>query len=139
MSQPWSPDLTLGHPAIDEQHLRIFRILGALQEAMEQGREHEEVGRTLSAVAVFVGAHFRMEEDLMRRSGFPGLAPHQAKHRAVQAEVEAMVDQFHRDGLAPLDLARFMADWVHGHVQREDRPLADFLASHPPGPGPGAG
>ena len=136
MSQPWLPEMTLGHEAIDEQHRRIFRILGELQEAIQEGRAHAEVGRTLSAVAVFVGAHFRMEEDLMRRSAFPGLAAHQAKHLAVQAQVEAMVDQFHRDGLAPLDLARFRADWVHGHIQGEDRPLAEYLAVRPPETGP---
>jgi hemerythrin len=129
MSLVWNPDLLLGNQQIDEQHQRIFMILHKLIDAIAEHKGHEEVGSVLASASMFVAAHFKLEEDLMVQFGYPGLEPHRRAHQAVREKVDALVDQFHRDGLHPLDLVAFMQSWLGGHVQGEDRPLADFLNS----------
>jgi hemerythrin-like metal-binding protein len=127
MSLVWSPDLLLGNTQIDDQHKRIFQILAKLVGAVAENKGHEEVGGVLTSAAVFVAAHFRMEEDLMAQFDYPELAAHRMAHEAVRIQVERLVDQFHGGGLDPLELVNFMESWLQDHVQHEDRPLAEFL------------
>jgi len=125
----WSPDLLLGVQNIDDQHRRIFQILDRLIGAIEAHQGHDEVGAVLASVSMFVAAHFRMEEDLMVQSRFPGLVGHQKSHEAVRLQVEHLVDRYHHEGLDPMDLVRFMEWWLREHVRLHDRPLAEFLTS----------
>jgi hemerythrin-like metal-binding protein len=127
MSLVWSPDLLLGNTQIDEQHKRIFQILAKLISAIADDKGHDEVGGVLATASVFVAAHFKMEEDLMAQFDYPDLAAHRKAHEAVRVQVERLVDQYHGGGLDPLELVNFMELWLQEHVQREDRPLAEFL------------
>jgi hemerythrin len=129
MSLVWSPDLLLGNTQIDEQHKRIFQILAKLVGAIADDMGHEEVGGVLATAAVFVAAHFRMEEDLMAQFDYPDRAAHCRAHEEVRMQVERMVDQFHAGVLDPVHLVHFMEGWLQEHVQREDRPMAAFLNS----------
>jgi len=125
----WSPELATGNSAIDDQHLRLFQLFNDLEEAVARMQGEGEVGRTLNALSVYVVAHFRMEEDLMRQGSFPGLDAHLEDHRAMRLQVEAMVDQFHGVGLDPTQVLRALKRWLVGHVQNEDRAMAEFLVA----------
>lgn len=129
MSLVWSPDLLLGNTQIDDQHRRIFQILANLVGAIAEERGPEEIGGVLSIAAVFVTAHFRMEEDLMAQFGYPDLVGHRNAHERVRVQVELLVDRYHGGSLDPHELVSFMEGWLQDHVRCEDRPLADFLNS----------
>ena len=122
----WNPDLATGHAQIDEQHQRIFQIFNGLIEATAEAQE-VQAGKALASIALVVGTHFRQEEDLMARAGYPGLTAHREAHRELGAQVDLLVDQFHDQGLDPLDLLHLMALWLEGHVRDQDQPMAGFL------------
>ncbi|MDR3672475.1 MAG: bacteriohemerythrin [Holophaga sp.] len=127
MSLAWNPDLLIGNTQIDDQHKRIFQILDKLVQAEAEHRGKEEMGKALASASVFVAAHFKMEEDLMVQSGYAELPAHRNAHEAVRIRVDQLVDRFYRDELDPLELVNFMTWWLQQHVQRQDRPLAEFL------------
>jgi hemerythrin len=131
----WTPELATGSSAIDDQHLRLFQLFNDLEEAVAQLKGEGEVNRTLNALSVYVVAHFRMEEDLMRQHGYPGLAAHVEDHRAMRIQVEAMVDQYHGVGLDCTQVLRALRRWLIGHVQNEDRAMAEFLVAARAGDG----
>jgi len=135
MSLTWTPDLLIGNSQIDEQHKMIFEILDHLLGAIAERRGHAQVGRALTSVAIFVVAHFKLEEDLMIQFEYGGLAAHRRSHEAVRLQVEDMVDRFHKDAFAPEILVNFMEWWLRDHVQKQDRPLARFLAALEPAAG----
>ena len=125
----WTPDLATGSSQIDGQHLRLFQLFNDLDEAVGRLQGEGVVGRTLNALSVYVVAHFRMEEELMRQWAFPGLEAHLKDHRAMRLQVEAMVDQYHAVGLDPTQVLRAMKRWLIGHVQNEDKAMAQFLVA----------
>lgn len=125
----WTPDLAIDHPEIDRQHEHFFQLFSELTLAIQRRAGLEEVGRVLSALSVFVGAHFRMEEELMRSSDYPGLQAHIADHEVFRAQVEAMVDQYRRKDFDATLLLRVMRGWITGHVQTSDREMVRYLAS----------
>jgi hemerythrin len=78
---------------------------------------------------VYVGSHFKLEEDLMAEFDFGGLPPHRDSHEKLTAKVEQMVDQFHLGGFDALELINFLESWLVNHVLKVDQLLADFLNS----------
>jgi hemerythrin-like metal-binding protein len=127
MGLVWDPELVTGNRQVDEQHVRIFQIFDDLLGAIQMRKGHEEVGRVVSSLSLYVVAHFRMEETLMDQGGYPGLEDHRSAHEALKIHVEAMVDQFNDGVLAPLTLLNFMKHWLDDHVVIHDKPMVRFL------------
>lgn len=123
----WTPELTTGNRLIDDQHKRLFQLFNDLNEAIARKEGQEAVGRTLTALSVYVVAHFRMEEELMGQFGYQGLAGHHAAHEAMRIQVEDMVDQFNLIGVDPTQVMRVLREWLVVHVQKEDQAMAEFL------------
>jgi hemerythrin-like metal-binding protein len=123
----WTPELATGYRQIDDQHKRLFQLFNDLVEAIDRREGEAEVGRTLAALSVYVVAHFRMEEDLMSQFGYAGLAAHHQTHEAMRIQVEDMVDQYNLIGLDPSQVLRVLKQWLIGHVQDEDKAMAQFL------------
>jgi hemerythrin-like metal-binding protein len=132
MSFDWTPDLATGSRQVDDQHVRLFQLCSELQEAVAHGQGQAIVSRTLNALAVYVVAHFRLEEDLMRQGNYPGLEGHGKAHAALRAQVEEMVDQYRSTGVDPTQVLRFLNRWLLTHIQEEDRAMARYLAEGRP-------
>jgi hemerythrin len=123
----WNESFATGHPVIDRQHQTLLLRVGDLSEAIRLRRGAEEMRRTLSAMSVYVGIHFQMEEDLMRQVDYPGLADHQAKHANLRTQVEALVDRCQEGSLGAEELLSFLERWLTAHMLGEDRDLATFV------------
>jgi hemerythrin-like metal-binding protein len=129
MSLAWDPGLATGNRQIDAQHERIFQICNELRVAIERHGGAGEVGRVLGTLSIYVVAHFRLEEELMARTGFGGLDAHRAAHEALRLRAEELVDQYKAGGLAPMALLDFMEHWLDDHVQNQDQPMVRFVTS----------
>ena len=123
----WSPELATGSRQIDDQHIRLFQLFNDLQEAIARNEGQAAVSRTLTALSVYVVAHFRMEEELMRHYGYAGLDAHHADHESMRIQVEDMVDQYNLIGLDPSQVMQVLKQWLIGHVHHEDKAMAKFL------------
>lgn len=123
----WSSELATGNRPIDEQHRRLFQLFNDLDWAVGRDDGEREVSRTITALSVYVVAHFQMEEDLMRQGGYPGLAAHQVAHQLMKIQVEDMVDQYDSMRRDPLRVMRVLEQWLVEHVQKEDRSMAKWL------------
>jgi len=127
MNVSWVPELATGNREVDRQHQRLFKLFGDLHEAIGLRAGQGEVGRVLSALAAYTMAHFRMEEELMTRAGYPGLGAHQAAHTVMRIQVENLVDQYKARGMDPTSLLQVLGQWLVGHVLTEDKAMARFL------------
>jgi len=127
MQLVWTSDLDTGNRLIDDQHRRLFQLFNDLDAAIAGNVGEEAVGRTLTALSVYVVAHFRMEEELMEQVGYPGLAGHREAHQGMRIQVEDMVDQYNLIGLDPTQVMGVLKEWLVVHVKKEDQSMAEFL------------
>jgi len=127
MTIAWNPGLATGNRQIDDQHIRLIQLFHDLREAIERHEGPLEVGRTLAALSVYVVAHFRMEEELMTRSDYPGLAAHHDAHEIMRIQAEDLVDRYNLIGLEAGDVLDVMEQWLLLHLQEEDRTMVEFL------------
>ncbi len=96
-----------------------------------------DAAETLHFLADYAESHFRMEEALMARSGYPGTDTHRALHDELRADVARMVEA-HRTDPASVseEMPTFLSDWLISHIGEQDRALVRHLRGGPALDGP---
>ena len=71
--------LRTGHPTIDAEHLKIVNAINNVSEAILAG-EYDRCPELLDIFMQTCISHFKSEEQLLARLGYPGLADHSVFH-----------------------------------------------------------
>jgi hemerythrin len=125
----WNTDWSIGVDEIDAQHQDWLAILNDLYEAMAAGTDKDSLGAILDRLVSYCGWHFAAEEQMMRRSGYPGFAAHQAEHNELTERV--FTTQLKRDHGLDLGLSvetlTVLRDWITHHILGSDLAFARFL------------
>ena len=126
----WDDRLTVGDEAIDREHHLQFALVGALAEALEQGRPWV-ARRVAEQLAGYTTAHFAGEELLMEAARYPSLAEHRQEHQnllALLREMRSLLDGGERE-LATV-MALDLRTELGAHMAASDRRFAE-LAQKP--------
>ena len=86
----WKEHFVIGDPLIDGQHRAFFDEVAAVAGALDCGGGREEVIGFYRAFYGGLLVHFRDEEAMLARVGFPDLEEHRAEHQALLASVSAV-------------------------------------------------
>lgn len=131
----WTPALSVGIPAVDEQHQELFRRAERLVVALRSG-DRGEVIPLLAYLDAYVADHFAAEERLMKEAGFPGLEAHAADHLRFRQDLAAVARDLRRTGptaLVALTVHNWLSDWLRMHIGGVDRELGRFVQDRPGG------
>lgn len=121
----WKDLYNVGDSGIDAQHRRLFDLANGLLHAGNEA-DLEDAAAQLHK---YVRSHFRVEEHLMRRVGFPHLREHQDLHRGLIERLDAIGAKIASGLPALADLQVFMNEWLVGHIIEQDTRLANFVAA----------
>ncbi len=124
----WKAEYSVGVPALDDQHKELFKLLAALNGALDKG-ESVDIDFALTKMHVYTLFHFSSEEYLMAKYGFHGLERHVEEHRRFKARVDEFKRKFSesRHDLA-LEIRDFLTEWVESHILNTDMGYSAFLA-----------
>jgi hemerythrin len=125
----WSPELTLNHDLLDEQHVEIFRRLELAVRALEGPAAG--VDEAVAALADALVTHLAAEERLMDESLYPERKRHRSAHELFMADFEQMREELRRLGATPVVadwLGRRIPEWLGFHIRVNDAPLGQFLS-----------
>jgi hemerythrin len=125
----WSPELTLNHDLLDEQHVEIFRRLELAVRALEGPAAG--VDEAVAALADALVTHLAAEERLMDESLYPERKRHRSAHELFMADFEQMREELRRLGATPVVadwLGRRIPEWLGFHIRVNDLPLGAFLS-----------
>jgi hemerythrin-like metal-binding protein len=86
---PWLNSMNIGNDHLDGEHRRMFDLMGDLAAALQRGAFQAAHDLAVTFLAQ-IDQHFRFEDELMRRSGYPGVVSHTAKHAQARAQVVAL-------------------------------------------------
>lgn len=124
----WDPAWSMGDPSLDRHHHELLEQMERLTQAMADGRPDVEMQRTLLLLATTVGSHFKEEEELMTRSGFPDLERHQQLHHDLRNHVKHLLATFRQEpNRAAHALLEFLVTLQIKHIAQEDWKLAGHL------------
>jgi len=127
----WKREFETGIPLIDHQHRKLMERLEACMRALSHGAAKGVVLALAREIQAHALDHFRDEEDLMKRSGYPDYEDHHARHVELSAVVADLTEDFQAGRLAvPLQVVRTFAHWLEEHLQGEDQRAATWIRSH---------
>jgi hemerythrin len=132
----WSPELALGIPELDGQHLQLDAHLKTLHDAICDGRV-PDVGAVLAELRDASSRHFATEERLLESTGDPGVG-HRAEHRRFAERLAAFADECARDG-ATMPLAMRLGNWLAAWLRDHHRHDLELRRHAPSGDRVGGG
>lgn len=127
----WTSAIETGHPAIDEQHKRLFVLGRIVAESTIKSGDHKLAAAHLQAFIVSAKEHFEYEESLMFASGYLEAERHAKNHASLLTELTG-----HRDKVVwgwnadPEGLNSFLWNWLILQIDIADRELVLWLKSH---------
>ncbi len=123
----WHERFGVGHAEIDLQHRRLFELVNHFDDVIQMGM-HEELPHIVDDLISLSEAHFRFEEGLIQRSGFPRVAEHRKMHDELLDQVRMMRRSMMVGGhVSHKAVVRFLADWLTNHILREDMEYKAYL------------
>ena len=122
----WSERYEVGIAAIDGQHREMVDIANRLLAGLRAGRERGELVETLRELVRCTEHNIATEERLMQEHGL-AVAHHAEEHRRLLEAIRHFDLRLDPGGLA--ESARFLHEWLLGHIDEDDRPFAELLRS----------
>ena len=132
VSFAWSKSLETGNEQIDSEHKELIQAINRLLEACAAGKGGEELSGTIDFLTQYTKTHFRHEEGLQLRYGYPDYANHKRFHETFFKVVENLAGRLKEEGATPqlmTDMNKQLAGWLLNHIKTEDVRVAKHIQS----------
>jgi hemerythrin-like metal-binding protein len=118
----WDASFSVGNDMLDRQHQKLLGLCNALAECAGAGPHAEsfKFHDILHQLTQYAREHFRVEEDLLLKYHYAGLAHQRAEHNAYEEKVVDMAFAATMDALDMGDAQRFLALWWRDHILVSD-------------------
>lgn len=121
----WTPALSTGVSALDEQHQQIFQWLAELESAAIDERTLFGV-YAITRLNRYMREHFSEEEAMMKSAGYPDLARHMLEHAQFRAKLgELQIKSISQD--ISVDTVKFLQTWLTKHISKTDMAYVPYL------------
>jgi hemerythrin len=123
----WTPDLTVHHPLLDDQHKRLFDIATALWHSAEG--DAGQADALVQDLVDYTHRHFADEEAILYQIGYPQYVGHAKIHKKIFNTVDVLMDKYASTDrrIFVRELAEFVSEWLVRHIQAEDMSYARFI------------
>ena len=128
----WDEKMSVGVQALDEDHRQLVRMVNELYESILAEDAGGVLQSVLDRLTLYTVEHFRREEELFLRYGYPEAEAHANEHARLIAQVEKARKNFGSGGNAvlSLELINFLRQWLLSHIQGVDKKYGPFLNGH---------
>lgn len=122
---------SVGVRAIDVQHKKLVGMINGLHKAMRERASGSAMQQLVDELKNYTVEHFKTEEKLFEKYGYPHTAEHKVLHEKFVGQVLEF-DSALRSGKAKvtMEIMQFLKDWLIQHIQGEDRRYTSFLNGH---------
>ena len=124
-SIPWRPEFATGNASIDYEHLEMIGFINQALVALESDRPAADVDAFLGEVYARMAAHFALEEQIMRETGYDALDEHKEDHERLLDDLRDLMEAYEA-GTYHADRDRFadrLESWFVNHFKTMDARL----------------
>ncbi len=120
----WDNEFYLGVEKIDEQHKKLFDLIGDFYDALtiDENLFYEKRSEILKGLVEYTEYHFKTEEDLFDKHDYSSADLHKSQHRTFISEVSRQLENVL---VADISHAKvfygFLVTWLLSHIARADR------------------
>ncbi|MDD5298674.1 MAG: bacteriohemerythrin [Rhodocyclaceae bacterium] len=126
----WNDALSIGIEDIDDQHKGLIALINDVWKALMSHAAAQNIESIVLDLDDYTCTHFKEEEALQERYGYPGLEAHKESHAFFIGKVKELDARIAAGEIIGLELLEFLSDWLTYHISIVDRQYADFIRSH---------
>ncbi len=129
----WRDAMSVGNPAIDDDHKKLFLLVNLYEDAIAKHNMFE-LKMAFQGLYEYTAAHFEREERLQAAIFFPGARAHREEHLDLVRRLEAFNAGLSDDSKPRLSLevaGKFLHDWIVNHVLQADMKMRPLLMGRP--------
>ena len=131
MCLEWRDEYNVGVKKIDSQHKTFFRIIKKISDLHLKGtgspNEATKLEGLLDELQNFTQLHFRTEEKLMTRYGYPMIDNQKKEHAIIMFELSRQVEEIKCSSGSTAKLVYFLVQWFIKHTVYSDREVGLFI------------
>ncbi len=124
MKMSWKVEYSLGIAEMDAEHVKMIEMMDRLESADGRPDALRTVGKVVNELVDYVGTHFKHEEDLMEKAGYPNLESHREQHKIFEQKV---IDMRSRASLDARTVRKFLQQWLGEHILKVDRDYVPYV------------
>jgi hemerythrin len=127
----WTPELSVGVTLLDAEHRKLVEMVNTLNQLILSGNKTSVVDSTLAGLLEYTKIHFRNEEDLMKKYGYPLYEKHKKEHDELTSAVKEFIErlQVSVEANFSLELLAFLREWLVNHIKGSDMKYKAFFNS----------
>jgi len=124
----WEPSFNLGVHIVDDQHRGIVSTINSLCFAIQNKHGNEMLRPIIGMVNDYTRIHFEIEEDFLKKCGYPDLPAHHKLHEEL---TQALSQTSHESiwNKDPQEFLEFLKKWWINHICKEDRVFCHYLSN----------
>ena len=124
----WDSKYSVNIGEIDAQHRKLFDLVNNLHDAMKSGQGKNVMGKILSELVDYTVYHFRTEEDLFQKHGYPGYLNHKKEHDDLTKQVLDLKGRSDKgEMIVTVEVMNFLKNWLNNHILGTDKKYSQFL------------
>jgi hemerythrin len=125
----WNDSYAIGIAIFDEEHKKLFSIIGMLHDAAVAGVVAEKIGTICDQLIEYTIMHFGHEEMYFNDCDYPEAERHVVMHQKLRDRTFAYRDRLLAGDVDAVsrELAEFLGNWLTHHIQIEDAKYARYM------------
>ena len=133
---PWSDDLSVGVPRMDDQHRVLLRLINRVADLAASGGSGAAIRTILGQLVEYTRFHFGDEEKLMQTHAYDGLGAHHEIHVKFMNEVVSLLKKTGEGESIDADkVLGMLKDWLIRHIQGTDKVYGAYIRKRTDMPG----
>jgi hemerythrin len=130
----WNSDYSVGVESLDSDHIVIASLINHIDDAKQFGSDEAAVGRILAVLIDQARAHFRREEKLLEKHGYPELEEHRKVHRLVEEQLTELQREYQRSQSSEIsqEIMELLSYWLDDHILKVDMRYKAYLQKRVP-------
>ncbi len=131
MYAEFDESLITGNKVIDEQHKELIGKINKLIVCCEENGGRLEAIKMLGYLEDYTEFHFKAEEELQEKVGYPGIAEHKKKHEEFKKAVEELNEML-MEVEGPTEafvqaVQKNVVEWLYDHIKGFDCSVATYI------------
>jgi hemerythrin-like metal-binding protein len=128
----WDESMSVGVATLDAEHQHLVSLINQLFDAMQQGVGRAKLGEIIDSLIVYTDTHFKHEEELFERTGYPDAEAHKREHENLRKQVLQMFRKyrFENSPILPLEALSFLKTWLINHTTGSDKRYKRHFTAH---------
>lgn len=124
----WEDRLSVNIELFDEQHKALVGLINKLYDSVKAGQVISVLGSISTELVKYTDTHFKSEEALFQKHGYPEFEQHKKEHEEFTKYVTELKDNLNYGKAFDFpELIKYLMRWLYEHILVTDKKYTVFL------------